>query len=56
MSFILRAATEADVAELIRIRNMPGVRWGTLAMPYESVHLRGGMRVYTCVAGNSQPR
>lgn len=42
MSFILRAATEADVAELIRIRNMPGVRWGTLAMPYESVHQRGG--------------
>lgn len=50
MSFALRAATEADAAALVRIRNMPGVRRGTLAMPYESLHEGGGKLIAALAA------
>jgi putative acetyltransferase len=33
----IRAMRETDVAACTAIRNLPGVRWGTLARPYESV-------------------
>ena len=32
----IRAMEEADFAALTAIRNCPGVRWGTLSLPYES--------------------
>jgi len=33
----IRAMRETDLAACTAIRNLPGVRWGTLARPYESV-------------------
>jgi putative acetyltransferase len=40
MGFEIRAWTEADLAATVAIRNMPGVRRGTLSTPYESVERR----------------
>jgi putative acetyltransferase len=50
MSIFIRAATPADAADLIRLRNMPAVRRGTLAIPYESVRERGGQLVAALAA------
>jgi putative acetyltransferase len=41
MTIIIRAMREADLPALIRLRNMPGVRWGTLATPFQSVQQGG---------------
>lgn len=35
--FSLRAAKREDAAALCAIRNLPGVRWGTLALPFARV-------------------
>jgi len=37
MTYTIRAFTEADAPQMVAIRNLPGVRWGTLSTPFESV-------------------
>ncbi len=34
---IIRGRRDEDIAAIAKLRNLPGVRWGTLATPFESV-------------------
>jgi len=51
--FEIRAMAEADIPAVVGLRNLPGVRRGTLALPFESVE-RAGKFFAGLPAGGSQ--
>jgi putative acetyltransferase len=37
MTYTIRAMAETDLEQIVALRNLPGIRWGTLSTPFESV-------------------